>query len=265
MSSNTNNNYPLDEAILDFMTSCTREEAVAKLLGWMRGSLRYKNQKSDITQDQLVYVDSLPYSLQEILLDLRYGALTELYDAKDESAISEKVQAVLNIDSLINKAGRYLCCIDDELAKGTNSTLRIDQQESEQSEEVHITLASLDAWAKSAFPEEYICMFDVTPTTDYQNITRELASSKDNYQSKEMSHIKANNLRVTFALLVEAFADKNKYRNGDEVNISQIAKAIEEFGTQLNRNNKIDNQSAEAIKDRIEDAKKTLSSKLPSE
>ena len=65
---------PEDEVCFDLRTSCTEEEAVAKLLGWMQGSkrLRYLTVTEDgLIPDQLVHMYELPVALDELIRDER--------------------------------------------------------------------------------------------------------------------------------------------------------------------------------------------------
>lgn len=145
---------PEDEIIVDFRTSCTKEEAVAKLLGWMQGPIHLKfiQAKHGITADQLPHLHSLIFSLEEHLMALRETARHELLDAAEVGAaaevIWEKDDAVAECDALIQKAYSYKLDIEKELAKGESSALKIDQPETDRTSVIHLTLESLDEWAK---------------------------------------------------------------------------------------------------------------------
>ena len=122
-----------DEIYYDLRTSCTRDEAVAKLLGWMRGPIRSGHLPvaghGDSVTD-LPHLDSLNGSLQQTLEEMRETARQDLLDAVEAGVSTnvflDKDFAVRRFDALTIDAATYLADIDDELAKGGASALRID-------------------------------------------------------------------------------------------------------------------------------------------
>jgi len=161
---------PEDEIIVDLRTSCTKEEAVAKMLGWMQGPLRLKYikvNKHGVSADQLPHLYSFEHSLQQELSDIKETARSEfleaatiygaLYDSDDSDEFeeaaaaelfSEKESALAKCDELIKKAAFYLSEIEDELLKGESSVLKIDLAETRLTGGDQISLKSLDIWAK---------------------------------------------------------------------------------------------------------------------
>ncbi len=264
--------YPFaDYAVLDFSTSCTREDAVARMLGWMRGHIRNPNLEGDITQDSLVYAFSLKHSLEDHLLELRCAALDELSDLIKDGAtdvvLNEKTKSVLDFDALINKAGTYLCDIDDELSQSDSPKLRIDRHATDTSGDIHITLSSLDLWAKKKYPEHKITILG---TPEFQcskddMVDRMSARKADSRFKDGLSQKKASGLYVTFALLLNAYADKGKFLINGKPNVSGIATHIAELATKHTGNEPMEDyaQSYEAIKDRIEAAMAVLKEMLP--
>jgi hypothetical protein len=147
-----------DEVYVDLSTSCTKDEAVAKMLGWMQGQKRLKYiqvSAHGISADQLPYLHTLEAPLNEYLMALRESARHELLDAVEAGAanevIYEKDDAVAKCDALINKAMSYFLDINEELDKDESSELKIDRPKSESSDEIHITLKSLDRWARKNY------------------------------------------------------------------------------------------------------------------
>ena len=147
-----------DEVYVDLSTSCTKDEAVAKMLGWMQGQKRLKYiqvSEHGIPADQLPYLHTLEAPLNEYLMALREAARHELLDAVEAGAadevIYEKDDAVAKCDALISKAMSYFLDIGEELDKGELSELKIDRSKFESSDEVHITLKSLDRWARKNY------------------------------------------------------------------------------------------------------------------
>lgn len=85
---------PLDQTIADLRTSCTKDEAVAKLIGWMQGPIRARY--IDITEhgipaEQLVHLHSLDGSLQDILNEQREAASNKLHKISEAIYGSEKI------------------------------------------------------------------------------------------------------------------------------------------------------------------------------
>jgi hypothetical protein len=147
-----------DEIYYDLRTSCTCDEAVAKLLGWMRGPIRRRHlsvtEHSDSVTD-LPHLDSLNGSLQQTLEEMRETARQDLLDAVEAGVSTyvflDKDFAVRRFDALTIDAATYLADINDELAKGGASALRIDSMATAKSGVVHISLRSLDDWASRRY------------------------------------------------------------------------------------------------------------------
>ena len=149
---------PEDDILIKQETSCSKEEAIAKLLGWMRGTLRRKYVEFTpgwISEDQLPYLYSLQGTVQEHLQDLRtaeYAAYHQaaIIDMEDDIA-EEKRQSVARIDGLILDAARYLREIESELDSGEASVLKIDHEGTENLGVIQITLSSLDRWSHQQY------------------------------------------------------------------------------------------------------------------
>jgi|GEM_PF-5590509 len=155
--------YPTGEAVLDIRTSCTREEAAAKLIGWMKGHVRHAY-PHDVDQDELtaehfIYTQSLVYPLGEQLQILRQAAGHRYDKAVCDNLSSEILEdlatAIHEYDDLINQVQVYLSDIDDELDKEFeqvgSSALKIDKRTTDSSGELHIKIRSLDRWAHDKY------------------------------------------------------------------------------------------------------------------
>lgn len=144
---------PIDEVTSDPRISCTKEEAVAKLLGWMRGSKRLSH--IHLTSDGLIDTDKLPYLYQ------LPSALFDLIDEERESASRLLISAVVagNLekqsrlervvgywDAVGQRAWRYKLDIEDELSQ-REPELVVDKEKTEETGITHITVVSLDRWA----------------------------------------------------------------------------------------------------------------------
>lgn len=158
---------PEDETIIVNDLSCSKDEAVAKMLGWMRGPVRLKYIKVSslgIQPDQLEHMHSIEGSILDLLNEQREIARNALLDLAEEAAttqddsrkdtlhdlINHKDSDIVMWQSLINKASSYLHAIDIELAKGKNSTLKTEDIPCDNNEPL-ITLDSLDEWARANF------------------------------------------------------------------------------------------------------------------
>ena len=150
------NNLNFDEPIA-MKTSCNKEDAVAKLLGWLQSPAcqDLTETENGYSLQQLKYMDTLVYTLAEHLTDLRTQALwktDDLIDAKaSEENIDKAVNDVLDIEDLMKKAHLFLIEIEDELSKGEFSVLKVDAESTSKNNDIHITLKSLDTWGRKKF------------------------------------------------------------------------------------------------------------------
>ncbi len=146
---------PVEEDVrFDTSTSCTLDGAVMRLLGWNNGYLyRPTIQMTGdglISDDQLKSAHPSALSLGERLEGMHDNAKQALFAALERNAphteldlLEEKVKRAraIAIEALKLKEA-----IADELAKGKESKLRLDAEESELSGAQYITHASLDHW-----------------------------------------------------------------------------------------------------------------------
>lgn len=266
--------YPTENVTLDFRTSCTKEEAAAKLIGWMKGNVRHDYpsdiDEDEITSDNLVYTHSLIYGLQEhlqILRNAEWNRYNEAVCAKlPEEVLNQKAYAIAECDELIHKVGEYLCDIDEELEKEYeltgSSALKIDRRITEDSGTLHITIRSLDRWARQKYG---ISILDsdtpVSQTAKARPLDDNQRDGAIKYSEKgiELKPKDAKNLYLTFAFLIDAFAQTTtKFQSTADKspNISAIANRIEELAKNGFGTEKHTGQSAESIKTRIENAMK---------
>jgi hypothetical protein len=264
---------PEDEVLLDLRPSCTRDEAVAKLLGWMQGPIRKRVielSEDGISADQLPTLYSLNGSLEQQLLDLREAAraalLAEaekyLQDA-DDAAMGRREAAVKDCDDLIRRAAMYSQDIASELARDAASNLAIDTAETVRAGEPCITLVSLDRWARKKYGIAVLPQEEATRSTDLV-AAHTLDKEDDQLSTHGLSKLKAHNLYVTLACLVEAFADAKggKYKKGDKGNVSTIAEHLESVAGKLAGGRQVQGQGKEAIRKRLAAARAALTEAL---
>ena len=150
--------FPSEQFAINLNVSCTKDDAIAKLLGWLKGAIHHEVIEIDnncITLEQLEYMDTLYYSLEKHLTSLRQQAMIEASKLVDTGAektlIDAQLERVLDIEDLIAKAKGYILDFDEELEKHTLSMLQIDYTATNKAGQIHIKLKSLDAWARKQY------------------------------------------------------------------------------------------------------------------
>lgn len=149
----------------DFSTSYTKDDSIRYLMGDLQGQLREDVQYAHYPDDHYEpsYSEILELQQEEaqaafvearILRKLRQKGK---HDADDEEVTDEQFAA---LESELNRTTeqlalyhKYLCDIVDELAKGNQSELHIDQSNTKNADYPYITLNSLKAWEKNKPPE----------------------------------------------------------------------------------------------------------------
>lgn len=249
---------PVDEVFIDLRTSCTKDEAVAKMLGWMKGNIRPKYievTEHGIPAEQLQHLHSLEGSLQDELLEQREAARRKLIEAAESDGdIGEAYEAVEKCDDLIRKAATYLLDIDDEISKGESSDLRIDRQATDSSGIIHITIKSLDQWARQYGISIIEASASNTENANALTQLEEQYEEEDNDLEQGLSKKSAESLYTTLAFLVEAYiaADKSSRRPDGSPNVLAIAENLESLATCASKQGTtIPGQGAQSIKKRI--------------
>lgn len=261
---------PEDEIIVDLSGSCTKDEAVAKLLGWMKGPIRPKiirMTEHGISEDQLPLLPSMEDPLNVQLQEIREAASQAFIAAAETNAtneeLEEKENAVTHVDLLIRKASSYMSDIDEELSKGEDSEIKIDPHAFEQNGITHITLRSLDRWAQQRYG---ISVLEDQEQHHSPNDTQAQpmvqAKEEDPNPEEGFTSTKARNVMTTFGFLVEAFAKTAPGFGGDKPNASSIARHIANLAVKAGGQDEMDNQSYEAIRKRIKQAIDTKNSYL---
>lgn len=246
-----------EDFILNLSASCTKEQAVLRLLGWGRNTIYPKqlhlSEDGNLRQDpKLIYRPD--FSLQEFLSGIYKEALSTYSDAVPEGATDEEVQDAIEshaprieeAEAFIEKARSYMLDIVDELSKGVDSALRLDNEATAGSGVVHITLRSLDAWSESTYPGKAVAVVSA-PEPDVHALLKDV---KDVDGTKKSD----SSLYVTLALAVQAFAQKagGKFLNNGEVNVQQVAGHLEALGAGERANgSNLPSQSEASIRARI--------------
>lgn len=262
-----------DDIVLDTRTTCTKDEAVAKLLGWMQGEIRLRYihlTDSGISADQLPHLHSLEGSLADLLSEFRRAARSELIEAFEADAapeiLDQKELAVSEWAEKIKKAGKYFRDIDDELAKGDESVLKVDDKASEETGTLQIRLSSLETWATKRYGISVLGS-DVEQLADSHQNEQSSVDEEEPSADGGLDKQKADNLFISLAFLVDAFAQTAEaYRSGDRPNVIAISKRIEAVAKAANKNVEIPvGQGFEVIRKRITEAMKRKNKKLSGE
>jgi hypothetical protein len=223
MTDTTNLYVPILDPIYVHQTYCSRNEAVEYLLGRLKvGVLRKNLIPDDAGSEELELYD---FSWQTLMIEERESAdaayTNALIEVLADNVIAEALAKLTHCDSQINKAHRFLCDIDDELAKGQVSELRIDRLSNLEPTSPNITISSLAVWAKDRYG------IDIINSKESEQ-TVELQQNQNTISALNLSTTKTQNLQITFALLIEAFAkDGSRYRHIDgRPNVSTIAQEL---------------------------------------
>lgn len=261
-----------DNTKIEYAPSCTVDEAVAKMLGWLRGMYRDRLvsvNEYGIPLEKLERAHSLGGPLIEQLNDLRVAAQNALSEALASDASPEVIQQReedgRRCEEQAALAYKYHLAIVDELAKDSPA-LRIDKAVTERTGEPYITLRSLDEWAWDTYK--------VAINGDRQPEVRGVSNSDENADSEspaldnsqQVTPTRYNNLLTTFAFLVDAYLENRglavKHADGSP-NISAISTRLSEMAAKANKGIALHGQGDEAIKGRIEEAIRIRRSKLP--
>jgi hypothetical protein len=155
-----------DDIVIDTArNSSTKDEAVAKMIGWMRSPVRKRITKLDselvngrlcVSFDDLPHMHTLEGSLMEMLLDQRKRASLEfqyLFEREHTpEECAEKEQAADQWIPIIEKASIYLAKFDKEIAKnGDACAFQLDQATTTESGVSHYWNESIDTWAQKTF------------------------------------------------------------------------------------------------------------------
>lgn len=138
-------------------TSCTKDQAVAILLGWSDYSIRYRPASEHPTQEEW---DNIPtFCIHEELNDRLEALKNDYAEAKFDGNPARDLEllrsAINEFEKQIVLARTYMCDIDDEFAKGDSSALRVDPQSPKGVYE-SITLASLKAWVLQKYKRDIL-------------------------------------------------------------------------------------------------------------
>ena len=233
-----NEYHPFYEIEFDFKTSLSKEDSVLAMLGMIRKPYReiteaeYDHQhqvdcEHEVSEEAELMFERHSPSLFEVLREIKDSADTEYVTSKiedplDEEALDEKLANIKKVHELIETAHKFYCGIDDELAKGEKSELRLDRFATTNPETLFITLTSLAKWSLNEYK---ITLFNSEAQVTFNDLGQ---SQQEVIESLSNDVRDTTHLQVTFALLVESFSHTaNKFKKGcGTPNASAIATEI---------------------------------------
>lgn len=245
---------PEDEFIPNTRPSCTENEVVARLIGWLKGPLvpRYILVTEDgIPADQLPLLATLDESIDTYLYDIRERARRELLEAAESGTsdeILEKKEGAINeIDALIRKTYAFRLDVADEAAR-EGSTFLIDRRETERTGVVHYTLASVDRWTRKQYG---VSILDANALANSGDQEKEAEPGKDTDGEGGPDKQVVRSLQVSFALLVEDHATRaSAFGDDGRPNASGIADCIYKLAKKQ-AGREVRGQGVESVRKRI--------------
>lgn len=147
--------------------SCTIDAAVATLLDRTRSAPLRDNVDAKDDQCSAASVSTPPWvnsELERELLEMRELAremlrqATTAYETGDETAngLSECQADAQYYEALVPKAKRYLQDIAAELGNANDCSLQVDTHETDRTGKLHLTLGSLERWARNKYGIEIL-------------------------------------------------------------------------------------------------------------
>lgn len=170
MSEHTKQYQFTHDSRFNFSTSYTKDDSIRYLMGDLQWQWREDVQHEEYLDDpnypgELSFGDFLELMQESARTAfVNASALRKLrqkgkHDADDEEVTDEQFaeleRELHRTTEQLELYHKYLCDIEDELAKGNQSELRIDQNKTKIQSNPYITLSSLKAWEKKNKPPEH--------------------------------------------------------------------------------------------------------------
>jgi hypothetical protein len=163
-------------------------------------------------------------------------------------------QEIERVKGLIGRVHDFRIRIEDELAKGQESQLRVDRRQSDESGMVYITLRSLDQWAVKEYGQPVLA-----PPLGARSDQR-AEEEPDGRAEQELSSREAKRVLIALALLEDLIVESGppKYKVGTEANRNALAQRM----SQLAKNQGIEKQGVEKLRRLLADADKVRKEEL---
>lgn len=249
-----------EDFLIDLSPSCTKEQAVLRLLGWGAETIKKKyikmNHAGHVVTD-MKEISPTTLNLLELLTETYQEALQRLEDAVPKDATEDEMEKVINehgprieeAESFVQEAHSYLMDITDELAKH-DSELRIDQDATAKVGSTCITIRSLEEWAGKRYRK---------PEVSSTSKNEKPPGLPDDFTKSDKS---SNSLLITLGLMIRALAANrgSRYGTAADPKIFPIAELLLEEANKLSPQNdkSIHGQGIESIRKRLTTATKIL-------
>jgi hypothetical protein len=252
----------------EFPTSCPTEDAVDALVG----DEFEEDAQGNATDLSMYEIDSLidpVISWDRTIEPLREKISQRLSKAaaagRPTKTYQRKLNALVKYEEKMRKHHLYLIDIEDELAKGESSALRVDQRATEKTGRVHITLRSLDLWARNQYDISILDRSALNPVTEKSPDRQEHQQENESAPKGGMGRISMESLYTTFAFLIEAFCKTaSKYRHADgRPNAAVITEHLAQLAIEAKGPDSPLGQGVVSIGDRIEAALRIKRKKYP--
>lgn len=275
------------EVNIDMSTSCTKDQAVMKLLGWSKDiftSTQIHLPEDGLWLDQLPSISHHTLNLEEELKQLHERARLEYqqafppevgtteFDAEKHfgapgvlEKLTEKQEALEDVKALIRRARNYAMDIEEELHK-EDSSLRRDMDAIERTGVLHITLRSLDAWRVV----HYGAKSTSTPIAVHAEKSALVAELKSIFTNDDVSGFSKGekSFYVTFMNAIETLAAIKHgtcVKADGSLNVSGLSKLLSTSPASFHDKDPIPGQDAKSITLRLDaaiKAKKEIVKKL---
>ena len=224
---------------------------------------------SSRSADQSPLLLSLDERYSDVLSDRLYKAIGEYANASQSSAtpevLQEKSEAIAHCKAELGRAKGFKAAIVRELDRGGKSELRVDFQETISDGELRIYRSGLDRWAQEVFESSVFQSSEGSPSEggiwgpskNAKKIDYGSAYPVDKRNEEGgLNQKSVNSLFVTFASLVQLFAEEVGDRFGDAANptVLAIAEQLSDRAIRIGKRGPLHGQGVERIMDRIEEA-----------
>ena len=259
--------------------TCTVEEAVARLLGWMQPERRneaIQRAKDGVPSAHVPYVMSIQHP-SSFLRDVKSNALAEHFTAINANVkaelLDELKQTILDLDAEAAEAQRFDAAIREELRKKEESALRVDFFGSERERRQCIYFTSLDRWAKEKYNSSVFESPEGKPSGHASqnrdgHLTAEFnPKDGETLQIDGWTTVKADDVLTFIAFLIEEYCKvgPENLTKAERTNASAIGRHFEKLATAANNKNELYGLDAETIRKLVAKARNTKIKKLKGE
>lgn len=168
-------------------TSISIDEAVAMLLGWIGGPVDLRSNSPWPSEEEEAEISAYYFDLDYRLHEIREGLDADLSWAEHEGRQDDVERLRNELGELKNyeaSAFAYRCAIKDELNRGSESELRVDQTLSNHAL-TYITSASFDQWALKNFGTSFLALPDQSSQVAPQSTSAATAQPRTRLRDQE--------------------------------------------------------------------------------